>query len=161
MHSWQGSLAGRRLAWGQLLPVALLMPLMVGCLYRLPPGYVKVEPPFGVEFRAVSADGSALTLRSEKNPENGDLAFWEKAVKARLVDVRGYRLTTRSEATLGRGTRVVEMAFDYNRDGIDYLYLLTMCIRGDRVHIFEAAGEKGKIAPDLPVIKQAIHDWPM
>ncbi len=142
------------------LPLALAA-LTVGCQYPLPPGYVKVDPPWDVDFRAVSAEGSALTVRTEENPENGDLAFWEKAVRTRLVDVRGYKLAERKDVTHKGGTSGVEMTFDYVADGTDYSYLLTMFVKGDRVHLLEAAGVKEQIEPDLAAIRKSIHDWPL
>ena len=147
----------RSATWALVLTAIVAM----GCQHTLPPGYVKVDPPWGFDFRAVSADGSALTSRIEENPENGDLAFWEKAITSRLVDVRGYQLAERTEVTLAQKTPGIEMTFDYTRDGIDYLYLLNLCVKGDRVRVFEAAGEKEKIVPELSAIREAIREWPL
>ncbi|HOL24823.1 MAG TPA: hypothetical protein PK235_00905 [Phycisphaerae bacterium] len=144
--------------------IAALLPAicLYGCTgYRLPAGYVKVEPTYDVQFRAVSAEGSALTYRIEENPENGNLAFWEKAATNRLVEVRGYQLTDRQEVRNEHGTPGVEMTFDYSQIGIDYVYLLTMFVRGDRVHVFEAAGPRETFTPDLPAIRKAIAEWPL
>lgn len=143
-----------------LFAAAALM-LAVGCRYPLPPGYVKVDPPRDVKFKAVSAEGSALTLRTEKNPENGDLAFWEKAITTRMTDVRGYKLANRKEVKHSNKTPGVELVFDYSREGMDYTYLVTLFIRMDRVYVFEAAGLKDKLAGDLDEIRKAIEQWPM
>ena len=129
-----------------------------GCQFALPPGYVKVEPGFEYRFRAVSADGSAIALRTEENPENGDLTFWEKAVKSRLVDVRGYKLADRKEASC-RGVKGVEMTFDYDKNGTAYTYVVMLFVEGRRVHSIEIAGLKQKIGPELPAIKEAISNW--
>lgn len=141
---------------------ALLIASFAGCSgYRLPVGYVKVDPPYDVRFRAVSADGSALTYRTEPNPENGDLVFWEKAVTNRLVEVRGYQLTDRQDVTNQSGASGVEMTFDYTQTGLDYVYLVALFVRGDRVHVFEAAGRRDTFTTDLPEIRKAIADWPL
>ena len=132
---------------------------LAGCGYHLPPGYVKVEPSRGWRFRAVSAEGAAFTLRTEENPENGDLAFWEKAIKNKLVKVRGYKLADRRETTLKDQTPGVELVFDYSRDGSDYTYSVALFVKGRRVHVFEAAGAKDQMTTDLPEIRSAISQW--
>jgi len=144
--------------YSRYLLAVVLLGSVVGCQYALPPGYVKVEPGFEYRFRAVSADGSAIALRTEENPENGDLAFWEKAVKSRLVDVRGYKLADRKEASC-RGVKGAEMTFDYERKGVAYCYVMMLFVEARRVHSIEIAGLKQKIEPELPAIKEAIGKW--
>lgn len=143
-----------------ILVIALLV-MAGGCQYALPPGYVKVEPGWDVRFRAVSAEGSAITLRSESNPENGDLPFWEKAIKNQLVDIRGYALVDRRDINRSGQTTGVEMTFDYNKDGIDYTYLVMLLVKSRQVHCIEVAGVKDQIAPELPAIKDAVGKWPL
>ncbi len=138
-----------------------LIALAGGCQYALPPGYVKVDPSWNTRFRAVSAEGSAITLRNESNPENGDLTFWKKAVKNQLLDVRGYKLVNHREISHAGQTPGVEMTFDYTKDGIDYTYMVMLLVKGRRVHCIEAAGVKDQIAPELPAIKDAVAKWPL
>jgi hypothetical protein len=133
-----------------------------GCSgYRLPAGYVKVDPPWDAQFKAVSAEGSALVYRTEENPENGNLAFWEKAVTNRLVDVGGYQRTDRQEIRNQNGVPGVELTFNRAQVGADYVYVLALYVRGNRVHVLEAAGPKDKFTADLPEIRKAILDWPL
>ncbi len=139
----------------------LLVTLTAGCSHRLPAGYVKVDPPWDARFKAVSAEGSALTYRVESNPENGNLAFWEKATTNRLVEIGGYRRTDRQEIRNQNGAAGVQMTFDYAQVGVDYIYVLALYVRGDRVHVIEAAGPKDKFSADLPEIRKAITDWPL
>ena len=139
----------------------LLIGMASGCQYSLPPGFVKVEPTSDTRVRAVSADGAAITLRAESNPENGDLAFWEKSILARLVDFRGYKLADRKEIKHGNGTPGVQMTFDYQRDGIDYTYVITVLVKGRTVYCIEVAGDKKQIAPQLTAIADAVRKWPL
>ena len=144
------------------IAVAILGVLAAGCTgYRLPAGYVKVEPPWDARFKAVSADGSALTYRTEENPKNGNLAFWEKAVTNRLVEVGGYQRTDRQDIHNKNGLAGVQMTFSYAQVGVDYVYVLGLYVRGDRLHVLEAAGPKDKFAADLPEIHKAIIEWPL
>jgi hypothetical protein len=146
----------------KFIAAALLALLAAGCSgYRLPAGYVKVDPPWDARFKAVSAEGSALIYRTEENPENGNLAFWEKAVTNRLVDVGGYQRTDRQEIRNKSGVPGVELTFEHAQVGVDYLYVLALYVRGGRVHVLEAAGPKDKFTPDLPDIRKAIIDWPL
>ncbi len=139
----------------------LLIGMVTGCQYPMPPGFVKVEPTSDTSVRAVSADGAAITLRTETNPENGDLAFWEKSILARLVDFRGYKLVERKEIQHGNGTPGVQMTFDYQRDGIDYTYVITVLVKGRTVYCIEVAGDKKQIAPQLSAIADAVRKWPL
>ncbi|HPD28530.1 MAG TPA: hypothetical protein PLL20_00935 [Phycisphaerae bacterium] len=140
---------------------ALLIGTVCGCRYSLPPGFVKVDPIWDTRVRAVSAEGAAITLRVETNPENGDLAFWEKAIMTRLVEFRGYRLADRREIKHGDETPGVQMTFDYQRDGIDYTYVVNVMVKGRKVYCIEIAGEKTDIAPQLTAISDAVRKWPL
>lgn len=140
---------------------ALLSLAAAGCQQPLPAGYVQVEPGWERTFRAVSAEGAAFTLRTETNPKNGDLVFWEKAISSRLVEIRGYQLAGRREVKHKTGTPGIEMTYDYKRDGVDYAYLLTVFVRGDKVYVFEGAGTKAQMATDMPKIQQSIQAWLM
>lgn len=139
----------------------LLIGTVCGCQYSLPPGFVKVDPTWGTRVRAVSAEGAAITLRAETNPENGDLAFWEKSILARLVEFRGYKLADRKEIEHDDETPGVQMTFDYQRDGINYTYVITVLVKGRTVYCIEVAGEKKQIAPQLTAISDAVRKWPL
>lgn len=139
----------------------LVVGMVCGCQYSLPPGFVKVDPTWDTRVRAVSAEGAAITLRAETNPENGDLAFWEKAIMARLVEFRGYKLAERKEIKHGDQTPGVELTFDYQRDGIDYAYVITVLVKGRTVYCIEVAGDKKQIAPQLTAIADAVRKWPL
>jgi hypothetical protein len=136
----------------------VMIGLLAGCQYAMPAGYVKVEAGPEYRFRAMSADASAITLRTEGNPENGDLAFWEKAARTRLTDVRGYRLADRKETSCGR-LKGVQMSFDYEKAGVGYAYVVLLFVDGRKVHCIEIAGVKDKIAPQLVAIREAVGKW--
>ncbi len=138
----------------------LLIGLVCGCQYPMPPGFVKVDPTSDTSVRAVSAEGAAITLRAETNPENGDLAFWEKSILARLVEYRGYKLVDRKEIKHGE-TPGVQLTFDYQRDGIDYAYVITVVVKGRKVYCIEVAGEKKQLAPQLSTIADTVRKWPL
>ncbi|MBN1489391.1 MAG: hypothetical protein JXA69_05685 [Phycisphaerae bacterium] len=144
----------------QSITAASLALICAGCAHTLPAGYVKVDPGHAYRFRAVNADGAAFTLRTEENPENGDLVFWGKAIKRNLVDIKGYKLADERDVALRSAADAREMTFDYKRAGKEYTYLLTLVVSGRRVHIFEAAGEKERVAADLPEIRKVIAEWP-
>lgn len=134
--------------------------MLTGCAGKLPAGYVKARADYGLDLRAVSAEGSALTLRTEENPENGDLVFWEKAVHTRLTEVRGYQAVRRTEIRNG-STSGIELTYDYTRAGVDYGYLVAILVRGSRVYVFEAAGPKPGFTADGPELRKAITAWPL
>lgn len=133
----------------------------VGCSYPLPKGYVQAPVPYNARCRAVSADGSALMWSTESNPENGDLAYWEKAIQTRLIEVGGYTLDGRRDIANDRGLEGLEMVFTIHRDGMDYTYMVSLFIRGRTLHLFEAAGWKDRFMPDIPEIQKSIAAWPL
>lgn len=134
---------------------------VTGCAYNLPKGYVKVDSPYDVTFRAISAEGSAFSLRTEANPENGDLAFWDKVIQNRMTQILGYKIANHQDIKHKSGLAGIEMTFEYNRDGINYLYMITLFVKNRNVHVFESAGEKDKITDELPEIRKAVDTWPL
>lgn len=143
------------------LILSVLLMSALGCSYPLPKGYVQAPTPYNAKYRAVSADGSALMLSTESNPDNGDLAYWEKAIQTRLTEIGGYKLDNRREIANDHGLKGTEMTFSINQDGIDYVYMVSLFIRGRTIYIFEAAGRKDTFAPDIPEIQKSIAAWPL
>ena len=130
-----------------------------GCSFKLPAGYVKVDAQRDYKLRGVSAEGSVFALRVENNPDNGELAFWDKALQRQLVELRGYELVQRSDVTSDRGRAGVELLLGYERDGVAYTYLTTFFVKGKQLYVFESAGVKDQVADDLPEIRKTIAGW--
>jgi len=79
---------------------------------------------------------------------------------ARLVEFRGYKLADRKEIKHGE-TPGVQMTFDYQRDGIDYAYVITVVVKGRTVYCIEVAGDKRQLASQLTAIADAVRKWPL
>ncbi len=148
-----------RLAWSAAV-VGFLG--LFGCeAMQTPTGYVRLDPPHDYAYRAVSADGAVLAVRTVDNPSGATLEFWSKAVRNELIESRGYKLDAEGKVTSGHGLPGIEMAMRTQVEGVDYLYLLTVFVKSTRVIIFEAGGPTATITPDLPAIRTAVRASPL
>lgn len=145
----------RRMLLGPATACALAA--VLGCeAMPTPKGYVRVDPPWNYTYRAVSADGAVVSVRTVENPRQGTLDFWAKAVSGELLDARGYKLAARQDVKGARGLPGIEMLMKTQVEGIDYAYLLTLFVKSDRVIVFEATGPAATLDADLPAIRNAI-----
>ncbi len=122
-----------------------------------PKGFVRVDPPQSYTYRAVSADGAVLSVRTEENPRDGTLEFWSRAIGNELIDARGYKLDARRDVKSLGGTPGVEMLMKSQLQGVDYLYLLTVFVKSERVIVFEAAGPVSTLESDVDAIREAVR----
>jgi hypothetical protein len=125
-----------------------------------PAGYVRLDPVLGYDYRAVSADGAVISVRTVDNPRDATLEFWNKAISNELVEARGYKLNAKQDVKSERGTAGTEMTLRTQVEGIDYVYLLTVFVKSRQVIVFEAAGPASTIEPDLPAIRNAVRASP-
>jgi hypothetical protein len=143
--------------FGRCVAAASLLGLF-GCeAMPAPKGYVRVDPPPAYAYRAVSADGAVLSVRTVDNPREGTLEFWGKAITNELVASRGYKLEARQDVTSDRGRPGLEMTMRTQIEGIEYVYLLTVFVKSNQVMVFEATGPVKSIEPDLDAIRRAIR----
>jgi hypothetical protein len=122
-----------------------------------PEGFVELKPVGAYSYRAVSADGAVILVRSVENPKQGTLAFWTQAVKNELVASRGYTLDGESAVKTKGGLAGTELTMRTHLEGVEYLYVVTLFVRGNRVVIVEATGPKTALTPSLPKIREAIR----
>jgi hypothetical protein len=118
----------------------------------LPDGFAAYPP--DEAFKAVSPDGVVFRVRHEPNKPSADLAFWQEAMKKRML-AAGYRLS--AEAPLDAGPRqgyLLELTAPYGP--LDYGYLLAIFVENERIQIAEAAGEVTALAKHRPALLAAM-----
>jgi len=142
--------------------IALSATGFCGCqAMETPPGYVRLDPVMGYDYRAVSADGAVISVRTVENPRDATLAFWNKAITNELVEARSYKLDAKQDVRSDRGTPGTAMLLRTQVEGIEYLYLLTVFVKSQHVIVFEATGPAPTIETDLPAIRRAVLASPL
>jgi hypothetical protein len=142
-----------------LLPlIALLM--LVGCktAQMTPPaGFVAVDEVRrgNYDYRAVSADGVVVAVRTEENSRGGDLEFWAKATLNQLQQ-QGYKLVNDEGVTSAAGTKGMLLEFTQKRSGTDYAYIVAVFVRPDRVIVPEAGGKSEMVEPVRPEVVKSL-----
>ena len=123
----------------------------------LPPGYVTVPAERGQVRSAVAPTGNRIVVRRHENPPEGTLEFWRDAVKAELVDGKGYSLVE-SDGVAGKGGRAAwEFLFEVRRTEGEYLYLVIVRVEGPDVWVTEAGGRAEPMRRDLEALRTSLR----
>jgi hypothetical protein len=110
------------------------------------PGFIELEEPSGYDYRATTPEGVVFSVRAIDNPsEQGDLAFWTRAITLRLRDVSGYALLDTHDVTAKDGTKGKQLRFGHDEQGKPYSYWVTLFVAQSRVFIVEAGGTKPQV----------------
>lgn len=143
----RAALRARPLGAAVALPL-LCAPLLLclgGCLHiDTPKGFVELDDPQGYEYRATSATGVVLAVRSEdsRKDEGGDLDFWSEAIHRKVRRLGGYALLDTRDVKTTRGLPGKQLRFGQDQSGRPHLYWVSLFIDGDDLHIIEAGGPK-------------------
>jgi hypothetical protein len=148
---------------GRVFVVVALAALLLGACRTtkpdtgLPSGYVTVPSERGTIRSAVAPTGNRIVVRRHRNPPEGTLEFWRDAVKAELIDGKGYELLE-SKGVAGSGGRAAwEFLFGVSRTEGDYLYLVLVRVAGSDVHVTEAGGRAEPMREDLEALRGALR----
>ena len=111
-----------------------------------PTDFVVVEDEGGVpyEVRATSAHGVVLAARTVSNQPQGNLRFWEDAVKNRLRTTGGYALLEESEIRAASGQSGRFLKFGRDERSQTYVYWLALFVTADDVVVVEAGGRQDR-----------------
>lgn len=143
----------------KLLATLLLCPLIGCAAARMTPpsGYVVLREPFPYNFKAVSAQGAAIGLRTRDNEhESADLKFWSAAVEHQKVDLDGMTLAGRESMRSKDDVEGVLFHFESGEGAATLTYLVALYVTPARVVTIEAAGQAAILAPDLPALKTSM-----
>ncbi|MBK6518941.1 MAG: hypothetical protein IPG04_33560 [Polyangiaceae bacterium] len=108
-----------------------------------PEGFAELEPGKTYAYRATSASGVVIAVRSEDNDLKGNIEFWTAALDYRLqksgytaVDQAPEKITT-DKGAVGRRLR-----YERERNGRPHEYWVAVFVSEGRVIVVEAAGDK-------------------
>jgi hypothetical protein len=128
-----------------LLLCAPLLLSLGGCLrIDTPKGFVELDDPQSYHYRATSATGVVLAVRSEdsRKDEGGDLDFWSEAINRKVRRLGGYALLETRDVQTARGLPGKQLRFGQDQSGRPHLYWVSLFIDGDDLYVIEAGGPK-------------------
>lgn len=107
-------------------------------------------------YRAASPDGVLVRVRSAKHKPRADLAFWQEAVRERMVRA-GYKVQAEDELEVdGVAGSLIEVAAPRGTE--DWSYVIAVFPRGRKIVLFEAAGEVSTLEGRRDAITRALKD---
>jgi hypothetical protein len=124
------------------------------------PGFVvlKQQPGSDYDWRAVAPEGVAVAVRTVKLTddvdEQGDVAFWARAVTLRMRDQEGYALLATKDVRSADGASGVELSFGHDEDGKPFAYRVRLWLVSKRLIVAEAGGAKEQMDRYAPSV-----DW--
>jgi hypothetical protein len=108
------------------------------------------------DYRAATPHGVVIAARSEPNKPRANIAFWSRAVDARLAR-DGYQKKTEAPVATERGLPGVELHYAHEAEGRAYEYVVALFVKEDRVYLVEAAGDKEDFVPATADVDRAIR----
>ncbi len=153
------SQSAKRLPIGAVVPLLLLAATGCNPPARItpPPGYVPLRNAAPYDFKAVSARGMAVGMRSRANEhESADLKYWSAAVEHQKVDLDGMTLAGRQAIRSKDDVEGVLFQFESGQGASTLTYLIALYVTPARIVTIEAAGSAELLSADLPAIKESI-----
>ena len=106
-------------------------------------------------IRATSPDGVVYRVRVQDNDPEADLAFWEEAMKTRMLEAGYHEVEAKRIKSGDREGALLELgAADGEKD---QSYLIALFVDGSKLVVIEAAGQVERFAPRKAAIIEAIQ----
>jgi hypothetical protein len=139
--------------------LAMLCALPFACAsFRMntPPGFATLDANDDHAYRATSANGVVIAVRSERNRPEGNLEFWADAIDDRLC-ATGYTLDGEPRPVQSAdGVPGIQRRYARNANGRTLRYWTTVFVKGSRVYVVEAGGDREVFDRAAPAVEQAI-----
>jgi hypothetical protein len=107
------------------------------------------------DFRAASAQGIVVAVRTESNEPRASVDFWAQAIDQRLAR-DGYTRDAIKDIASERGIPGKQLRYARNEDGRVYRYWLTVFATDARVILVEAGGDSETFDPAQKSIERAV-----
>lgn len=108
----------------------------------------------GYDYRAMTPEGVAVSIRAMQNEEKADLGFWTKAVTLKLREQDGYALLGEDAVKSKNGTPGKRLRFAREEDKKIYDYRVTLYLAQGRVFVVESGGPRDLFAKAQPTVEQ-------
>ena len=123
---------------------------------QTPAGFAELGDQHAYDYRATTAQGVVVAVRTEKNSLHAPADFWTQAIDARLRQ-GGYVAESAKDVIAPSG--LVGKQVRYTREAEDrrtYAYWLTVFATKEHVYVVEAGGDKELFEPAMPALEQAV-----
>ncbi len=145
--------------------VSLLSLALSGCgrsfVAATPPGFVDFgEERYGSrEYRAATADGVVLGIRTLENDPEGELSFWSKVLENRMRESGGYALLEKRSVKNRGGLEGTQFRFGHDEDGEPFLYWVTLFVDEKKLFLLEAGGPKAEMERQSAQIEWSVQNF--
>jgi hypothetical protein len=117
-----------------------------------PPQFVSLERVRTTRYyKAISTDGSVVTVSAFDHLDKGTLAYWTEIVRREMTLSKGYVHTGTTAVKTRRGLAGQQLAFTAQNAATTYAYTATVFVTKKRIYVIEAAAK----APDFAAHKAA------
>ncbi len=122
------------------------------------PGFVELEEGRDsiYDYRATTADGVVVAIRTVRHHPRGELAFWERAIENQLRDRGGYALLDKRDVATHDGVVGRQLRFGHDEGGDPHLYYVTIIPTRRRLFIVEAGGTKEQLEASAAAVEAAV-----
>lgn len=111
-----------------------------------PPTFARLEGASPFTYRAASANGVVLGVRTEKNELHANVDFWTDAIDLRLRR-QGYVADAARAVTSATGMPGKQVRYSREEDRRTVRYWVTVYVTDTNVYVVEAAGDKDAFDP--------------
>jgi len=127
---------------------------------RTPDDFARVErPPPPYRWRAVSAYGVAMGVRTAENETHAALDFWVEAIDRTLRRGATYTPAGMTSIRSANGVPGRRLEYRYGDPNAGSVYIVVVFTTSDRVHIVEAGGAPDAMARARPGVERAIASY--
>jgi hypothetical protein len=114
----------------------------------------------GDQLKAITPDEVKLWVRDFEDPDRGELAFWQEALKNDFVENRGYVLIEEAPIKDGVGTAGASFVFETTLQGRPTRELVAVFVYDDlfagRVRVVELVAERARFDEVVGEVRAAI-----
>jgi hypothetical protein len=107
---------------------------------KTPDGFVELEDQKEYDYRATTAQGVVLAVRSEPNRPKGNLAFWTDAIDLKLRAM-GYEAVEAKDVKTKSGATGKQLRYKRALYDRPHTFWLTVFVTPGDVYVIEAGGD--------------------
>ncbi|HMR07055.1 MAG TPA: serine/threonine protein kinase [Polyangiaceae bacterium] len=105
-----------------------------------PTSFAELDGSGDYEYRATSAEGVVIGVRTAENDPKGNLEFWKAAMGYELAR-RGYSKQGESEVKSASGTSGVQLRYSTKHQGRPHVFWATLFVTESKIVVVEAGGD--------------------
>lgn len=143
----------------RLVLCLLVLSTLAGCHHhalRTPSDFAVFEDSEPYVTRAVSAQGVVIGVRELDNEPRANSAFWLTAIRAQLLEGRGYALLEAKDVRARSGQRGKQLRMGREQNGEQYSYWLTVFVTKHRLYLVEAGARRDRFEAAQSQVDAAI-----